>query len=239
MIRTLTFRSLSSSSSLHLPIVFLFPSLVLPDLLYSRPRGASEYPAPIGRLEGSGAGARAVLYTKEELDSSQFFKVGPRESHTCTHLSSTLHPRARPPSPSLNGVPSRSHFSLPFLIRPSHPPSLLSSLLPGSLPSSLSLYRSQALDKYLKQAQARFDEVFREFDRNRTGELDSAELREFIRALMPRATPSQHTYFQASSFWGASCTLSYLLACPSPCMAPKLTQNLTRSHTPLSRAGHD
>lgn len=56
----------------------------------------------------------------------------------------------------------------------------------------------QVLDQYLKDARVRFREVFAEFDRDRSGHLDSRELRQLIKALLPRATEVQLAYAQVS-----------------------------------------
>lgn len=44
-------------------------------VLYTRPKGGAEYPSPVGRLEQEGASTRPVLFTREELDAFQFFRV--------------------------------------------------------------------------------------------------------------------------------------------------------------------
>jgi hypothetical protein len=52
------------------------------------------------------------------------------------------------------------------------------------------------LDNYLKEARVRFREVFTQFDRDRSGYLDSREFRALVQALLPRATEAQLAYFQ-------------------------------------------
>ena len=47
------------------------------------------------------------------------------------------------------------------------------------------------MDTYLKQQRVRFTELFREFDRDRSGHLDSHELRSMIKALIPNVTEAQ------------------------------------------------
>lgn len=60
----------------------------------------------------------------------------------------------------------------------------------------------QVLDNYLKEARVRFRELFAQFDANRSGTLESAELRRLMQALMPRATEAQLNYFQVGDGLG-------------------------------------
>ena len=45
--------------------------------LYSRPKTASLFPSPVGRIEADnrGGAGRAVLYSKDMVDAVQFFRV--------------------------------------------------------------------------------------------------------------------------------------------------------------------
>ena len=49
----------------------------------------------------------------------------------------------------------------------------------------------QLLDRYLKSEQVRFQQLFDSYDRNRSGDLDTTELRRMIKEFMPRATEPQ------------------------------------------------
>ena len=49
----------------------------------------------------------------------------------------------------------------------------------------------KALDAYLKQYKVKFKELFHEFDTDRSGHLDSNELRQMIHSLMPKVTEAQ------------------------------------------------
>lgn len=54
----------------------------------------------------------------------------------------------------------------------------------------------QILDRYLRESQTHFKDLFAEFDRDRSGHLDSGELQRLVQRLMPAVTTGQLMYFE-------------------------------------------
>ncbi|GAX77102.1 hypothetical protein CEUSTIGMA_g4548.t1 [Chlamydomonas eustigma] len=79
----------------------------------------------------------------------------------------------------------------------------------------------KALDAYLKDHRVHFNELFQKFDRDRSGHLDSLELRNMIHSLMPHVTEAQLRYFQAMLDCGGdvSLTQTEFLTAAKQCLA--------------------
>ena len=155
--------------------------------LYSRPKTASVFPSPVGRIEADnrGGAGRAVLYSKDMVDAVQFFRVSEswavhQDRRIWAHVTVTVSCR-------VTVYTGKNSCLTSDALSPKS--SLLD--LPDVTVSNLPLYFPQALDTYLKQQRVRFTELFREFDRDRSGHLDSHELRSMIQALMPNVTEAQ------------------------------------------------
>eukprot|EP00798_Chlamydomonas_sp_ICE-L_P029768 gene29768-5416_t len=80
--------------------------------------------------------------------------------------------------------------------------------------------KDSILDQYLRSERVRFRELFEHFDRDRSGTLDSSELRQMIQQLMPHATDTQLRYFRSMLDCGGNVRLTSeeFITAASQCM---------------------